>query len=73
MKQRKSVKTAEQVREEFNRVGMPIAGWAREHGFKPNLVIEVLRGRILCKRGKSHEIAVLLGLKDGQIQARRQA
>jgi len=73
MKRTKRVKTPEQVREEFRRIGKPFAEWAREHGYKPNLVIEVLRGRILANHGKSHEIAVLLGLKAGEIQARRAA
>lgn len=73
MKRTKRVKTVEQVRAEFARVGKPFTEWAREHGYKSNLVFEVLRGRILCKRGKSHEIAVLLGLKDGEIQPRRAA
>ena len=73
MKRTKSVKTVEQVREEFARFGKPFSAWSREHGFKPNLVYEVLRGRILCRRGKSHEIAVLLGLKDGEIEQRRSA
>lgn len=68
MKRTIKVKTTGQVRADFNRIGKPVTEWAREHGFKPTLVYEVLRGRILCKRGKSHEIAVLLGLKDGEIQ-----
>jgi len=71
MKRATNVKTAEQVRGEFARVGKPFTTWAREHGYKPALVFEVLRGRIKGKRGKSHEIAVLLGLKAGEIEQRR--
>lgn len=67
---RKPLRTPEQVRADFYRVGKPISAWAVEHGYKPNLVFEVLGGRILCKRGKSHEIAVLLGLKEGEIERR---
>ena len=73
MKRTARVKTAEQVRADFNRIGRPIAVWARKHGYTSTLVYEVLRGRILCKRGKSHEIAVLLGMKDGEIEHRQAA
>ena len=72
MKRTAKVKTTDQVRADFNRIGKPVTEWARQHGFKPNLVYEILRGRGLCKRGKSHQIAVMLGLKDGEI-ARRAA
>lgn len=58
-------KTAAQVREEFNRVGKPVTEWARAHGFTPSLVYAVLEGRAKGRRGKSHQIAVLLGLKAG--------
>lgn len=59
-----------QVREEFERLGRSISGWARENGFEPSLVFEVLSGRRRCKRGKSHQIAVLLRLKEGVIEKR---
>jgi len=72
MKPTRRVKTTKQVRDEFNRTGKSITDWAREHGYKDSLVFEVLRGR-KCLRGKSHEIAVLLGLKDGEIRSRRAA
>lgn len=68
MSVKRKVKTAEQVREEFRRVGRTVTSWAREHGYKESLVREVLRGRILCTYGKSHEVAVLLGIKDGVIE-----
>jgi len=42
------------------------------HGYSPDLVSVVMTGR-KCVRGKSHEIAVLLGLKDGEIRSRRAA
>lgn len=70
MKTKSSVNTTNDVRKRFNRIGKPVTEWARENGFKPNLVYEILQGRILCKRGKSHRIAVLLGLKDGEIERR---
>jgi gp16 family phage-associated protein len=60
-------RTQEEVREEFLRNGLAIADWARAHGFSAQLVYQVLAGRKRCTRGKSHEIAVRLGLKAGQI------
>lgn len=60
-------KTAAQVRAEFIRKGVSFAGWAREHGFGRSLVYEVVSGRKRCLRGQSHQIAVLLGMKDGEI------
>lgn len=55
----------QKVRESFNRVGKPVTQWARQNGFTPSLVYAVLDGRAKGNRGKSHSIAVLLGLKAG--------
>lgn len=41
-----------------------ISAWARLHGFRAKSVHDVLSGTRPCIRGKSHEIAVALGLKD---------
>mgnify|MGYP001578601135 CR=1 FL=1 len=60
-----SVKSAEEVRENFDRIGKPITEWARQHNFKVSLVYMVLSGGCKAKRGKGHQIAVLLGLKQG--------
>lgn len=57
-----------EVKAEFRRTGKSISGWARAHGYSAPLVFEVLRGRLKGKRGKAHEVAVLLGLKDGVIE-----
>lgn len=62
------LKTPAQVREEFLRAGVSVSDWARENDFEPNLVFEVLAGRSKARRGKSHRIAVLLGLKEGVIR-----
>lgn len=59
------MKTTEQVRSEFNRLGRTISDWSRQHGFNRSLVYAVLEGRAKGNRGKSHTIAVLLGLKHG--------
>lgn len=70
MTTRHRVKTAAEVRAEFANRGWSISAWARENGYRPNLVFEVLRGRIRGTFGKSHEIAVLLGMKNGVIERR---
>lgn len=57
----------EAAKRRFNETGQSVAEWARKHGFHVNLVHEVLRGR-MPKRGQSHRIAVLLGIKKGVIQ-----
>ena len=69
---KRKLKSTDEVRAQLDRIGKPVTVWAREHGYKPNLVYEILKGRILCKRGLSHEIAVLLGLKEGTIERRPQ-
>lgn len=59
-----------QVRAEFARKGISIAEWARAHQVGQSLVYEVLREwgkKKKCIRGDSHRIAVLLGLKPGEI------
>lgn len=62
-----TVKTAEEARAEFERKGLSIAAWARKHKVGRSLVYEVLAGRKKCHRGKSHKVAVLLGMKQGEI------
>lgn len=68
-----SVKTVEEVRKEFERAGQSMTGWAQTYGYPVYLVQQVLSGRSRCLRGKSHEIAVLLGLKDGYIQPKEES
>lgn len=58
----------EEVKAIFARNGVSISEWARQNGFSPNMVHAVLGGRIQCKRGQSHKIAVKLGLKEGVIE-----
>lgn len=58
----------EKALEQFRRTGRSMSAWARENGFCPALVCEIIRGRRPCHRGKSHKIAVLLGIKDGIIE-----
>ena len=57
------IKTPQQVKKDFENKGKSISDWASEHGFAPQDVYKVLNGQAKCKRGKGHEIAVLLGMK----------
>ena len=41
--------------------------WAREHGFCPQTVYDVISGRLLGTRGEAHRVAVTLGIKEGAI------
>jgi gp16 family phage-associated protein len=67
------LKTVEEVKRDFNRAGMSISQWAQEHGYAPYLVQQVLSKQSKCTRGKSHEIAVLLNIKEGYIRSTNQA
>lgn len=60
-------KTPDQVRAEFRRRGESFAQWARKHGVSRQLVTAVLSGQRKCYRGESHRVAVLLGIKEGEI------
>lgn len=67
MSKPKSLKTPAQARAEFNHRGLSISAWARQHKVGRSLVYEILAGRKKCHRGASHKVAVLLGLKVGEI------
>ncbi|GBG03923.1 hypothetical protein AZSI13_32500 [Azospira sp. I13] len=62
-----TLRTAEDVRAELKRKGVSIASWAVANGFSANMVFEVLSGRKKCVRGQAHNIAVTLGLKEGEV------
>ena len=63
------IKSREQVREEFRRKGVSIREWATANEFSPTLVYNILsaKSRLSCDYGQSHQIAVRLGLKQGEI------
>ena len=61
------IKTTREVKDEFLATGMTISQWAKDHGYSYSSVQQVISGRSQNIRGKSHEIAVLLGIKDGKI------
>lgn len=58
-------RTAEEVLSDFKFRGISVAEWARSNGFNPALVYQVLKSGNIPARGKSHSIAVQLGMKNG--------
>ena len=65
------MKTSQQIREEFELNGDSISRWAIDNGFAPSLVYRVLSSAKLPKRGQSHDIAVMLGMKKGSASESR--
>ncbi len=63
------LRTPEEARAALQRAGVPVTQWALANGFSPNLVFEVLAGRRKPTRGQTHQIAVALGIKEGEIIA----
>ena len=61
----KSIQTREQVKQQFDRIGMSVAEWSRIHEVSQSLTYQVLNGNKKGNRGQAHRIAVLLGIKDG--------
>ena len=55
-----------EVREGFARRGESIRAWAKRNGYKHKTVSSILSGDRKALRGISHQIAVDLGLKDGE-------
>lgn len=63
----RKIRTIEEVSAEFSSRGLSVAEWARKHGVRPMAVYDLLQGRSAGKRGESHRAAVLLGIKDGEV------
>ena len=57
----------ERAKQWFIQTGTSVSEWAREHGYPASLVYRVMSGRE-TRRGKSHDIAVLLGIKSGTLR-----
>ena len=55
--------TADRVHQLFAAAGITLAEWAIANDFEPRHVYLVTGGQIKGRRGRSHEIAVKLGLK----------
>ena len=63
----RKTRTIEEVSADFTRRGLSVADWARRHGVSPKAVYDIMQGRRMGKRGEAHRAAVLLGIKDGEI------
>lgn len=59
--------TPQEAKDMLASKGISIRSWALEHGFSPTLVQMVLTGRRKTRIGKSHNVAVMLGIKVGEI------
>lgn len=57
------VNKADEVKKRFEAEGKTVSGWADERGYPRDAVYRVLNGFTPCKRGRSHDIAVALGIK----------
>ncbi|MGG2097660.1 DNA-binding protein [Acinetobacter haemolyticus] len=51
------MRTPDEVKETLQIRGLSIAEWARENGFSPKQVYQVLNAKHKPTRGKSHQIA----------------
>lgn len=72
------LKSRKQIRAEFASRGWSISAWAKQRGYSAALVLNILSDddrnpRRKCLRGESHNIAVELGLKAGQISRQQVA
>ena len=55
--------TPVRVHQLFRAAGITLAQWATSNGYKPQDVYLVTGGRVKARHGRSHDIAVKLGLK----------
>lgn len=46
---------------------MSISEWARKNGFHQQVVRDLLNGKLKGHRGVAHNAAVLLGIKEGEV------
>jgi gp16 family phage-associated protein len=62
-----TIRSPQDVKADFLRKGISIASWAKKNDFDPVTVCQVLNGTNSGSRGVGHKIAVMLGIKDGEI------
>ncbi|KAF3999043.1 DNA-binding protein [Glaciimonas immobilis] len=65
-------KTRIKIREEFAFKGLSYTAWAKKNGYSANMVIDIVNDndtnpKRKCLRGECHNIAVALGLKEGEV------
>lgn len=59
--------TPKEAKEALVRRGKSVRAWARENGVSHVVAYKVLDGRCKGLRDDGHKVAVLLGIKDGEI------
>lgn len=64
---KKQLRTREDVLAEFERKGISVRSWAIANGVSPSVTHAVLKGKQAGRIGEGHKVAVLLGLKHGEI------
>lgn len=62
-----NIKTAEEAKAEIKKRGMTISKWAMLHNLPASVVYAVLKGKLQGLYGDGHRAAVLLGMKNGEI------
>lgn len=66
------MKTIDEVRAEFAHKGISFSDWAKAHGLRPPAVYDLINGRTVGNRGHAHNAAVLLGIKEGEVNNQQQ-
>ena len=61
------LRTPQEAKAELERKGVSVSAWAVANGFNPGLVLMILNGHRRPTRGQSHNIAVKLGIKAGEV------
>jgi gp16 family phage-associated protein len=63
------IRTAAQAKAWLEQQGKSVQEFARENSVDPATTYQILSGRKKGRRGESHKVAVLLGMKIGVISA----
>jgi len=66
-----SIRTAAQAKAWLEQQGKSVQEFARENSVDPNTTYQVLSGHKKGRRGESHKVAVLLGMKVGIVDTGR--
>ena len=66
-------RSPQEVRADLWRASTSVTEWSRQHNVAPQVVFDLLLGRLAGHRGQAHRAAVLLGLKEGVIDAATEA
>lgn len=63
------IRTAAQAKAWLEQQGKSVQDFARDHGVDPSTTYQILSGHKKGRRGESHKVAVLLGMKVGVISS----